>query len=83
MYRATIRRSAGGFPEETAYGYHWWVTEASGHHAFFAAGYGGQYLFVVPDLDLVVVTTAEWRGAPEDLYEPRPVIEETIVPAAQ
>ena len=80
---ATAPQSTGGFPEDTAYGYHWWVTEVTEHAAYFAAGYGGQYLFVVPHLDLIVVTTAEWRGTPEDLYEPRPVIEEVIVPAAK
>lgn len=38
------------------YGYHWWVApEGLG---YFAAGMFGQYGFVMPGLDLVVVTTA-------------------------
>ncbi len=32
--------------------------EIGGHDTCFAWGYGGQYIFVVPDLDLVIVTTA-------------------------
>ena len=39
------------------YGYHWWVTSADGHDAFVAAGFGGQLIEVVPDLDLVVVVS--------------------------
>ena len=39
------------------YGYQWWVSTAAGHHAFAAAGYGGQLIEVVPDLDLVVVVS--------------------------
>jgi CubicO group peptidase (beta-lactamase class C family) len=38
------------------YGYHWWVApEGLG---YFAAGMFGQYGFVIPGLDLVIVTTA-------------------------
>jgi CubicO group peptidase (beta-lactamase class C family) len=81
--QATTRKNDGGFPEDVAYGYHWWVTRIAGHPAFFAAGYGGQYLYVVPDLELIVVTTAHWQASPEDLFEPRPVIEEVIVPAVR
>ena len=40
------------------YGYGWWVYDVEGYDACFAWGYGGQYVFVIPELDLVFVTTA-------------------------
>ena len=40
------------------YGYGWWVHEIGGHPTCFAWGYGGQYLFVVPSLQMVVATTS-------------------------
>ena len=40
------------------YGYGWWIREMGGHRAYYAWGFGGQYIFVVPDCDLVVVTTS-------------------------
>ncbi len=50
------------------YGYGWWqrdVADGSGTHAVhFAWGYGGQFIFVVPDLSLVVVATSD-PDAPE------------------
>lgn len=46
------------------YGYQWWVTTAAGRHAFAAAGYGGQLVEVVPDLDLVVVVSNTIPDAP-------------------
>ena len=46
----------GGFGADD-YGYQWWVTTADGHNAFAAAGFGGQLIEVVPDLDLVVVVS--------------------------
>lgn len=39
------------------FGYLWWVTTVEGHAAYYAAGFGGQYIYVVPDFDLVVVMT--------------------------
>ena len=40
------------------YGYGWWIRQMAGHATFYAWGYGGQFIFLVPDLDLVVVTTS-------------------------
>ena len=40
------------------YGYGWWMDEMEGHRVYYAWGFGGQYVFVVPDLELVVVTTS-------------------------
>ncbi|MBP7779118.1 MAG: serine hydrolase [Acidobacteria bacterium] len=51
----------GGVPDplrDRAYGYAWWVHHFGGHDTCFAWGYGGQYLFIVPDLELVIATTA-------------------------
>lgn len=44
------------------YGYLWWTGEVQGRGAAMARGYGGQMIFVVPDLEMVVVTTATWQG---------------------
>jgi CubicO group peptidase (beta-lactamase class C family) len=40
------------------YGYGWWMREFAGEQAFFAWGFGGQYVFLIPRLRLVVVTTS-------------------------
>lgn len=40
------------------YGYGWWLEELAGQQTAFAWGFGGQYIFVIPSLDAVVVTTA-------------------------
>ena len=43
------------------YGYLWFTDAISGHPTYHAAGYGGQYLLIVPDLDLVILCTSDWR----------------------
>lgn len=40
------------------YGYNWWTNYDSTVSMYFAAGYGGQYVFVCPNLDLVAVMTS-------------------------
>jgi CubicO group peptidase (beta-lactamase class C family) len=47
-------------PDQTAtdmhYGYYWWIDDEN--NAFFGMGEGGQYLYIVPDKELVIVHTA-------------------------
>src|SRR5271157_807462 len=49
------------FGNRISYGYLWFTDTISGHAVYFALGYGGQYLLVDPDLDLVILLTSDWR----------------------
>ena len=40
------------------YGYGWWIDTLGGQATHYAWGHGGQFIFTVPGLRLVVVTTA-------------------------
>jgi len=79
---STTAWSSGGFPEEAEYGYHWWVLPSGPHSAYFAAGYGGQYLWVVPDLDLIVVTTANSQLPPSLVQDHNFLITDFVVASA-
>lgn len=70
-----------GFFGDAGYGYLWWITHVAGHDAFFALGYGAQYVYVVPDLDLVIVITANSDIAPDSIKDPAPLIQDVILPA--
>jgi len=59
LQESTQAHSEGGPPENAGYGYHWWVTTVETYPAYFAAGFGGQYIYVIPDLDTVIVITSE------------------------
>jgi len=69
------------------YGYGWWMRELAGEQAYYAWGFGGQYIFVVPRLQLVVVTTSSTEIAEERGSHRRSVlglVEELIIaPMAQ
>jgi len=56
------------------YGYLWWRNNFGGYHA---NGFGGQYMFVVPESDLVVIFTGEVFG--KDFFLPQMAMEEFIL----
>ena len=62
---------------EPVYGYLWWLGNTLGYPAYTALGYGGQNIFIVPDLDLTVVITSDKQAD----YENRPLIDNYVIPA--
>lgn len=64
----------GDVPTER-YGHLWWFTENRGHKVIFARGILGQYIFVVPDLNMVAVRLGHKRdderiaGQPIDIFK--------------
>ena len=41
------------------YGWHWWIDDVQNVSFYYARGFGGQFIFIVPTLQLVVVTTKD------------------------
>ncbi len=67
-----------GFSFAYAYGYLWWIrnftAQGAARRCFFAAGWGDQYMFIIPDLDMIVVFNCgnyavSARLSPFDLVE--------------
>jgi len=67
------------------YGYGWFIARAGEHPMYYAWGYGGQFIFVIPDLELTVVATSAPNGPRdwEHLGGIYGLLLEDIVPAAE
>jgi CubicO group peptidase (beta-lactamase class C family) len=52
--------------ESVSYGYLWRSREIGSIRHYYAMGYGGQYLMVVPSLNLVVVANHKWQVSHEE-----------------
>ena len=63
---------------EDGYGYQWWVMEDG---IYLALGYAGQFIYVVPKLNLVVVYTSHL--AESDFYIPQTLLLDSIIPAVR
>lgn len=67
------------------YGYGWFLAQFAGHAGFYAWGYGGQFVFVIPSLALTIVTTSQSEG-PGDyahLVAIQGIVRDYLVPAAE
>lgn len=68
------------------YGYGWFIDTFASHEGRYGWGYGGQMIYVIPDLALTVaITSAEDQpsarsGYVQDLHR---LVSETIIPAAE
>lgn len=72
------KHNEGGYPENEAYGYLWWITTIEGYSAYLAAGYGGQYIIVIPELDMIITTTS---NLDRHHYENKDILKKFIIPA--
>ena len=65
-----------------SYGYGFWLRDIAGHRVAMAWGYGGQMIYLIKDLDLVVVITTNTRNFDQDDFNGRSIIEDVVLPAA-
>lgn len=67
------------------YGLGWWMRHSGTYDVYFAWGYGGQYVFIVPELELTVVTTSDPVAprASDHNHALERVLDELLIPAAE
>jgi CubicO group peptidase (beta-lactamase class C family) len=76
-------RTRSRWDADREYGYGWWIQDFNGHRACFAWGFGGQYIMVFRDLDLVVAIASstaasdERRGYRRQLFD---LLEQHVLP---
>lgn len=46
----------------TQYGYQWWVMDYKGMHVFYARGIKGQYIFCIPNKNMIIVRLGHKRA---------------------
>ena len=52
------------------YGLHWWQGKHKGHYFFYARGILGQYIVIIPDLDLVLIRLGKKRDPTRNVEIP-------------
>ncbi|MDJ0839804.1 MAG: serine hydrolase [Acidobacteriota bacterium] len=58
IIRGWLTPRYGSF-HDRGYGYQWWSSRSGDHHFWYASGHGGNYIVLLHDLDMVIVTTAD------------------------
>jgi CubicO group peptidase (beta-lactamase class C family) len=53
-----ISSKYGSF-RDLGYGYQWWSARVGKHNFNYAAGHGGNYIILLDELDMIIVTTAD------------------------
>lgn len=76
--KMTTRNSDGGMPTEEGYGYLTWLGTSHLLDVQMASGLGGQYIFVIPKLNMVAVATSN----PEIGEEVKSILDSMILPSA-
>jgi CubicO group peptidase (beta-lactamase class C family) len=63
--------SGSGYFKDRGYGYQWWSGRVGDRYFNFAAGHGGQYVVLLDDLDMVIVTAADpfWQQHDDESWK--------------
>ncbi|MDH4064633.1 MAG: beta-lactamase family protein [Acidobacteriota bacterium] len=87
--RTFVPRGRSRWGSDREYGYGWWIRSLADRPTYYAWGYGGQFVFVVPASRMVIVTTSdpnvsrERREHLEGIYALAADIVAAVDPAAQ
>ena len=73
IVRSGILPWYGSF-RDRGYGYQWWSSRSGDHYFNYASGHGGNYIVLLPELEMVIVTAADplhdmWEGGDPWKYE--------------
>lgn len=79
---STAVQNAGPGGTTGQYGYQWWIRSfgAGDYETYYALGAWGQYILVVPELELVTVIASRY---PDNTYAPRPYFVDYVLAAYQ
>ena len=77
---STAAKNNGAGDGTGQYGYQWWTRQFNGYDTYYAFGAWGQYIFVVPELELVTVIASP---GPQSSYASRDYFTNYILPACQ
>ncbi|MCC8941463.1 beta-lactamase family protein [Bradyrhizobium sp. Arg68] len=80
-------QAVGYFGGTLFYGYQWWIgrslSEGKEVRWVGAFGWGGQRIIIVPDLDLVMMTTAAQYGQPKEGLAAMDILANIVIPAVR
>ena len=62
------------------YCYHWWLDRIKGYNVLIAWGYGGQFIYIIPELNITTVITCDTHYHEKD-YDFRSIIRRYIIPS--
>jgi CubicO group peptidase (beta-lactamase class C family) len=80
--QASARQNDGGPPVGLPYGYLWWVAPSDvARPPFVASGFGGQFIWVDPALELVIAASSDVSPASTQRNQALDLIRQRIVPA--
>jgi CubicO group peptidase (beta-lactamase class C family) len=65
------------------YGYNLWLRNLGAHNVAMAWGFGGQMVYIIEDLNMIVVMTTNTKDFNPDPFNGKHIVESYVIPAAK